>query len=128
MYMSTTAFSAARIVRKTVQRRSPVLRSVSPRRSSLVVSFYFCPPVGRPHCQSEVGESTHRPHPLTDTNSSQILALRRFLSTSGGQIGFIGLGNMGAAMAVNILKARGKTVVYDVSALRFSRTIRHVPR
>jgi len=37
------------------------------------------------------------------------------MSTSGGQIGFIGLGNMGAAMAVNLLKARGKTVVYDVS-------------
>ena len=122
MYMRTTAFSVAGIVRKTVQRRSPVLRSVSHRRSSLFVSFFFGHIVSR-----RLGIHSSSP-PLTDTNSAQILALRRFMSTSGGQIGFIGLGNMGAAMAVNILKARGKTVVYDVSALRFSRTLRHVPR
>jgi len=36
------------------------------------------------------------------------------MSTEGGQVGFIGLGNMGAAMATNLLKARGTAIVHDV--------------
>jgi len=41
---------------------------------------------------------------------------RRFMSmsTESGQVGFIGLGNMGAAMATNLLKARGTAIVHDV--------------
>lgn len=38
------------------------------------------------------------------------------LSTGSERIGFIGLGNMGAAMATNILKAHGSAIVYDVCA------------
>ena len=39
----------------------------------------------------------------------------RHMSGSASQVGFIGLGNMGLAMAGNILKARGSAIVYDVS-------------
>ena len=43
---------------------------------------------------------------------------RRALSTPGpAQVGFIGLGNMGSAMAANIVKARGSALVHDVSNL-----------
>lgn len=47
-----------------------------------------------------------------------VLAPRRWASSGpgGGQIGFIGLGNMGAAMAANMLKAHGSAIVYDVRA------------
>ena len=38
------------------------------------------------------------------------------LSTGSARIGFIGLGNMGGAMAANILKAHGSAIVYDVRA------------
>jgi hypothetical protein len=38
----------------------------------------------------------------------------RQFSTGSARIGFIGLGNMGQAMATNILKAHGSAIVYDV--------------
>jgi len=39
------------------------------------------------------------------------------MSTESGQVGFIGLGNMGAAMATNLLKARGTAIVHDVNQI-----------
>ena len=40
---------------------------------------------------------------------------RRCMSMGAGKISFVGLGNMGMAMATNVLKARGSAFVYDVS-------------
>jgi 3-hydroxyisobutyrate dehydrogenase len=42
-------------------------------------------------------------------------SVRSFSTQSGGQVGFIGLGNMGKAMATNIIAARGSAVVFDVN-------------
>jgi len=55
-----------------------------------------------------------------------VLAPRRWASSGpgGGQIGFIGLGNMGAAMAANMLKAHGSAIVYDVRAGVCARLVR----
>ena len=38
-----------------------------------------------------------------------------FLATSSGPVGFIGLGNMGASMAKNLLKNNYKVIVCDVN-------------
>ena len=42
-------------------------------------------------------------------------SVRSFSTQGGGQVGFIGLGNMGKAMATNIIAARGHAVVFDVN-------------
>jgi lactate dehydrogenase-like 2-hydroxyacid dehydrogenase len=61
------------------------------------------------------------PHPHQEIKMFRLVAVpnkfaRMYASSPAAKIGFIGLGNMGAHMARNLIKAGHQLVVFDLSA------------